>query len=277
LQSARTRWSKISAAPERRRRRNQARQWPAAGSELTGRPLSQDDLNREGFTLCDLDAASKDRLLSAWKVVKSQDPAAGGLVRTTGKEFFDEMLGDAQLASQSAFIDVALTEGVLRAVMTSMDMVPHLESIDIIASKPSQGLSASQLWHYDVNDARILKLFVYLEDCGPSNGPFTFIPADSSQAVASAAGHYITDEHIAGFVPRSRWRAVEGPAGTAFFIDTGRCYHFGSRCTLPRYVFIATYSSGLKFMRRSKIWGDLLGARAGQLSPLQRAVCGLER
>ena len=228
--------------------------------------------------MCGLDEASKARLLSDWAALKSLGPAADSRLKTTGKMFFEEMLGDAQLASHSAFIDVALTEGALRAVMASMDMVPHLESIDVLASMPTtDDLSASQLWHYDVNDERILKLFVYLEDCGAQNGPFTFIPGDASRAVAAAVGHYVTDEHIAGFVPRSRWRSVEGPAGTAFFIDTGRCYHFGSRCTLPRHVYIATYSSGLKFMRRARMWGDLLGARARELSPLQRAVCGLER
>jgi hypothetical protein len=279
LQRVRTRWSKFSAAPDRRRRHQRARQWPAAANvELTGRAHSQEELDREGFSLCGLDEATKSRVLGAWAALKSEGPAADSRLKTTGKIFFEEMLGEAQLARHNAFIDVALTEGVLRAVMASMDMVPHLESIDILASMPTgDHLSASQLWHYDVNDERILKLFIYLEDVGASNGPFTFIPADSSRAVASAVGHYVTDEHIGGYVPRSRWRSVEGPAGTAFFIDTGRCYHFGSRCTQPRYVYIATYSSGLKFMRRARMWGDLLGARARELSPLQVAVCGLDR
>jgi hypothetical protein len=278
LQQARTRWAKFSAAPERRRRQDRARQWPEVKIDLPGRAQSQEALDREGFSACRLDDAHKASLLGAWTSLKNEDRSTRNLVRTTGKKFFDEMLGDAQLAGFSAFIDVALTEGVLHSIMASMDMVPHLESIDIIASMPTgEKLSASQLWHYDVNDERILKLFVYLEDCGASNGPFTFIPADSSRAVASAVGHYVTDEHISGYVPRSNWRSVEGPAGTAFFIDTGRCYHFGSRCTQPRYVYIATYSSGLKFMRRSRMWGELMGERARGLTPLQLAVCGLER
>lgn len=187
------------------------------------------------------------------------------------------MLSEAELQAHPAFLAAAVDEGVLSSVMQAMGMLPHLESVDILASKSAgDTLSASQLWHYDVNDERIIKLFVYLEDCGPRNGPFTFIAADQSQRVAGAVGHYVSDDHIARHVPPAQWQTVEGPAGTAFLIDTGRCYHFGSRSELPRYAYIATYSSGLKFMKRARIWNDILGERSGTLSPLQRAACGLE-
>lgn len=47
-----------------------------------------------------------------------------------------------------------------------------------------------------------------------------------------------------------------------------------SRCEKPRVAMIATYSSGLKFMRRASLWGEILEAQP--LNPLQRAVCGIE-
>lgn len=277
IRLAQTRCARVLAAPDRRRRRVQA-------AELAG-PAPQRQLAREaaesvaaeGFSLYELDVQSKDRLLSDWRsllAARAQGTDAQ-VQRTTGKAFFEEMLSDADLQRFPAFVATALDERLLATVTHAIGMVPHLESIDILASKPTAGeLTASQLWHFDVNDERIVKLFVYLEDCGPVNGPFTFIPANDSQQVADAVGHYVHDDFIAKHVPRQRWQSVEGPAGTAFLIDTGRCYHFGSRCEAQRVAYVITYSSGLKFMKRSRSWDRLID-RGTRLSALQSAVCGV--
>jgi hypothetical protein len=231
-------------------------------------------LAKEGFSSCILPEKVRTDLLETWRVLagEADDP---GLARTTGKAFMNERLADKALKMHPALLAASLEPNVLSAVTEAMGMIPHLESIDVIESRPNtSGLSSSQLWHYDVNDARIIKLFVYLEDCGPENGPFTFVPADASQSVARRVGHYVDDKRLAEVVPENRWEKIEGAAGTAFLIDTGRCYHFGSRCEKPRVAMIATYSSGLKFMRRASLWGEILEAQP--LSPLQRAVCGIE-
>jgi hypothetical protein len=280
LRKAQTEWSKLAAAPDRRRRRRRAEQLRGTETPLAaGCADAPGDLAAQGFSRCRPDRALLDRLLEDWKGLKAHAnrAAARAQPRSTGKAFFEEMLSLSDLRAYPAFLETALDETVIASVMQAMGMVPHLESVDVLASRSvGTQLSASQLWHYDVNDVRIIKLFVYLEDCGPRNGPFTFIPAEPSQRVAGVAGHYVDDEAISLHVPRSEWRSVEGPAGTAFLIDTGRCYHFGSRSELTRVAYVATYSSGLKFMSRSRAWADVLGERADRLSPLQRAVCALE-
>jgi hypothetical protein len=272
--------AKFTAAPDRWRRRRWAQHWLAA---RTAKGESQDcveQLATEGFSHYQLQESTLRHLMQDWQALKelksgkSRDPKAP---KTTGKVFFEELLSEQDLAAFPGFLAAALDEEVLAAVLEAIGMAPHLESVDILASTPTgPKLTASQLWHYDVNDVRIIKLFVYLEDCTPRHGPFTFIPADRSQRVAHAVGHYVNDDHIAKHVPREQWRTVEGQAGTAFLIDTGRCYHFGSRCEAARYAYVATYSSGLKFMRRSKLWRKLLRDRTSQLSPLQQTVCGAE-
>jgi hypothetical protein len=281
LQQARTRLAKVSAAPDRRRRRQWAQEWIIAHGAAAGCAVSPDALAKEGFSQCQLDERMRNILLSDWSALKasrSQRAANSPGPKSTGKVFLEEVLSDDDLRSFPAFVATAIDERVLMSVMETLGMAPHLESVDVLASRHTgKELTASQLWHYDINDKRIMKLFVYLEDCWTSNGPFTFIPADRSQRVSNIVGHYVDDEHIAAHVPREQWRVVEGRAGTAFLIDTGRCYHFGSRSEQTRYAYVATYSSGLKFMRRSKMWRDVLGSRADGLSALQRAVCGLEQ
>lgn len=281
IRQVQTRWARLLAAPDRRRRHRWAQDWSAGHGSVTGSASAPDELAARGFSLCSLDSGTKDGLLADWHALKTVCATAGtgqATPRSTGKAFFEEMLSEEDLRTYPAFLMTALDEGVLASVMQAMGMVPHLESVDVLASTQTVAtLTASQLWHYDTNDERIVKLFVYLEDCDPRNGPFTFIPADRSQQVAGAVGHYVDDERISAHVPRTQWQVVEGAAGTAFLIDTGRCYHFGSRCEATRYAYIATYSSGLKFMKRSRLWHDILGPGLGDLSPLQRRVCATDR
>lgn len=276
LHLANTRWQRWAAGSERRRRR-QALQAYSPSITAGQAAIDPNGLARTGFSQARLDPVALQALLQAWAALDAAAERAGtrgAQKRNTGKAFFRERLDEEALARHPAFVDMALSLPVLASAAAAMGQVPHFESVDIIESIPGTGAAAaSQLWHYDVNDERIVKLFVYLEDCGPENGPFTFIEAGPSQRVTSAVGHYVPDEAISQHVPASQWRTVEGPAGTAFLIDTGRCYHFGSRCTSRRVAFIATYSSGLKFMPRSRLWPHLLHGRT--LDPLQRAVCGI--
>jgi hypothetical protein len=268
-------WQRWAAAPDRRRRRRQMSQLgetPASDEAA----LDPDALDSTGFSLARLDPGLMRDLLEAWQLrmaeVAGSDPTSGQ--RRTGKAFFREWLSDDALSRFPAFVAMALAQPVIASVARSMGQVPHLESIDVLESLPDTGAPvASQLWHYDVNDECIVKLFVYLEDCGRDNGPFTFIDAGPSQRFSSAVGHYVPDATIATHVPVEMWHSVEGPAGTGFLIDTGRCYHFGSRCSRRRVAYIATYSFGLKFMARARLWPGLLQGTA--LSPLQRAVCGM--
>ena len=275
LHLAKIHWQRWAAAPDRRRRRHQLfRLGAAPGSDEAA--LDPAALDTTGFSLARLDARLTRNLLEAWRLRVAEVDCSGLASdrRSTGKIFFREWLDDEALARHPAFLEMALATPVLSSIARTMRQVPHLESVDILESLPDTGAPvASQLWHYDVNDERIVKLFVYLEDCGPDNGPFTFIDATPSQRVSSAVGHYVPDARISAQVPVDMWRTVEGPTGTGFLIDTGRCYHFGSRCTRRRVAYIATYSSGLKFMPRARLWPGLLQGLA--LNPLQRAVCDM--
>ena len=276
---ARSHLRRLAASPERRRRRRWAIDIRSADPELfIPNPdvvRETERLDREGFSPCILPEEVRNELLDSWRALLSEHDTVSEIARTTGKAFMQERLSDNALKTYRGFVNASIEQNVLAAVTGAMGMIPHLESIDVIESNPSgRELSASQLWHYDINDQRIIKLFVYLEDCGPENGPFTFVPADSSQRVARNVGHYVDDDRLSKAVPESTWEKVEGTSGTAFLIDTGRCYHFGSRCQKPRVAMIATYSSGLKFMKRANTWGSIMDVSS--LSELQRAVCDLK-
>ena len=263
-----------AASPDRKRRRRAAASYlgDSAHDDAVGA------LRVDGFVPWSLSKASLRDLLSAYRQAKESRANGEGEVveRHTAKLFFGPDLSRKDLQTYPAFLDVALEHELLRVLTKTAGLVPHLEDVEVMVSNPVSGnLSASQLWHRDVNDKVILKLFIYLNDVGPENGPFTFMRATASSGIPSYGPHYKDDKTVLRFTGRDAWQRVEGPVGTSFLIDTHNCLHCGSRCQKPRTAYIATYSSGLKFMHRSREWRAILGERIGGLDDLQKRVLGL--
>jgi hypothetical protein len=78
-----------------------------------------------------------------------------------------------------------------------------------------------------------MKIFILCSEVTPANGPLTVMAAETSK-VARRKVHYkyglkVTDEQIAGAVGSVEQHAMTGPPGTACFVDTSRCFHYGSR------------------------------------------------
>jgi hypothetical protein len=260
-------------AGDRLRRRNRARlemrPITAAASESVA-------LAQLGCTPWQLDPEAVRELLQAWRDIESVP--AGRVERSTGKLFFKESLSLDDLKAKRIFVDIALDERLLHLIMAEIGLLPHLESVEVVVSHPTSGaLTASQLWHRDVNDRRLLKLFVYLEDVAQPQGPFTYVPVAASARVPRLRDHYLADAAITATVPASEWVSIRGTSGTSFVIDTGRCYHCGSRCSTRRVAYIATYSCGIKYMKYADRWAEILRDRVASLTPLQRAVCDLAR
>ncbi len=115
----------------------------------------------------------------------------------------------------------------------------------------------AQIPHRDRDDFRFCKLFVYLTDVGPEDGPHTYLPRSHSLAgmqelcnAHNVDSRLIPQAFDVNSRKQSNWTfenfreaMVEftGPAGTAFIVNTFG-YHFGK---VPRksarFVFQAVY------------------------------------
>ena len=95
---------------------------------------------------------------------------------------------------------------------------------------------AAQLFHFDFDAPPIwLKLFVYLTDIGPDDGPHVFVKGSHRPGIRAAAGlrargyERISDGDIEEAFGKDAVLTVTGSRGTVFFADT-RAFHKG---TLP--------------------------------------------
>lgn len=85
-------------------------------------------------------------------------------------------------------------------------------------------------WHLDAEDRRMLKIIVYLNDVGPGNGPFEYLPLSLSESARRRLRcrpgiTFLADEDISAVAPPPSWHQVTGPARTAVYADTGRLIH----------------------------------------------------
>lgn len=200
--------------------------------------------------------------------------ATQSLPQYRNKPFFSQLLSGKDQDLSSVFLRFALDEKILRTTARYFGVAPFLESVDLLYSKPAGGPpAASQQWHKDRTDRRIIKVFVYITDVSPRNGPLSLLPRAESSRVPEYLYHYVSDATMAKHVPLERMVALTGPAGTTIMIDSEACYHLGSRCEEPRLAYIAYYTSGFGYRHRETNW-NVTPEHASRLSPLQLYALG---
>jgi len=156
--------------------------------------------------------------------------------------FLRDLLEDSDVLAHPELVDFALSDPLLSMITGYLGVVPDLNRVDIIYSRPRANpdhFIKSQLFHQDPEGLQQMKVFLYLFDVEEPNGPFFFIPAAESERVVRAVRRQrprgerdetrFTDvevERAGGLKSAVR---VTGPAGTAVLVDTSRCLHAGSR------------------------------------------------
>jgi len=233
--------------------------------------LNLQTLRQNGYAMIDLPPADRASLLQS---AAEKYHAQQNFVQRGAKTFFSSLLTKPDLDIDGVYMRIALNETFLRTTAAYLGCAPFLEYAELLLSRPVEGVKSSQLWHKDRTDSHLLKIFVYCLDVTTENGPFSFISAPDSLRIPPLLPHYLSDERLNEFVPLSQTIQLTGNAGTSFFVDSGRCYHFGSRCVKPRLAFVVYYNTGFGYFPRESKWAVSESQKAA-LSPLQRFALGL--
>jgi len=202
---------------------------------------------------------------------------------TKGKQTVHRM---SDVGLDSPFMRLALHPDVIATATRYLGVIPILQFFNVYYSSASSGeLTRSQLYHSDSDDVEQVKLWVLCEEVTPETGPLTFLPPAESELVRQKTGYrydaVLTDEQVSEILGGLD-AAIQftGPAGTAGFIDTSRCLHFGSRFaepTMTRLIVMMHYVTPLSFILPTEYWTKAkyraLGATPG-LDDLSRMVLG---
>jgi hypothetical protein len=166
------------------------------------------------------------------------------------------------LTIDNPLIRFGLHPSILKAAGEYLGMLPILTGVYLLYS-PNKGAfkKSSQLFHLDMHDRRCMKIFVYINDVNENCGPLTAIPGNLSEKIEKKL-HYkdryvltsgdltsrVEDPTIEAIVPKDKFVTFTGKPGSALFVDTDRCFHYGSRmASKPRIALQYYYETPFGF------------------------------
>jgi hypothetical protein len=187
----------------------------------------------------------------------------------------------------SPWLRFALQRDVLSAVIAYLGVVPLLRYIDVWYSCHSASLGDSQFFHCDWGDLSQVKVYVHASNVGRTSGPLVVVGADKSREIREDLHYnYVTrgwvqDDEMDRHLGKEDVHELTGPSGTVDFVDTSRCFHYGSRVARdapPRVIAVFQFftPSAFKVPLDHRAASPFRHLAACDLSRLERLVLGLE-
>lgn len=210
-----------------------------------------EEFNRNGY--CRLDgivdpAILEEVALAAAKKYKFAERASKNQ-EAHRKDFWTRLLDEDKvngaLPTDNPFVAFALQPKILTFISKVCGELPFLDDVLLVLSRHTgKKLSLSQLWHYDYDDTRTIKLYIYLSDVKSiDDGPFTFLPAPVSKRLGRSLRSRRQDKEIISKVGDSEIVKLVSPRLSVFIVETSRCLHMGSRVEEghERLMYMASY------------------------------------
>jgi hypothetical protein len=233
----------------------------SAESEVTD--ILVTELSREGILQSDVDrmltadgvrhynSVRADLLTRAKEVDDSDAILNANKVDGKKKPYLVDMISrDAVHQADSSLIRLALDTKLLEVVAGYMGLCPRLSAIYGWLNVPTNDKpQASQMWHRDPEDLRLIKVFIYLNDVDDETGPFTYVPKTHAKGVlaATSVSHVdrkrILDEEMNQIFPEALHRVCTGSAGSVILADTVGFHRGGRPKSRNRLVLTFTYTS----------------------------------
>lgn len=161
-------------------------------------------------------------------------------------------------------LQLAMSPEILKPIAEYLGTFPILSSAAIWYSpNKNPEPKGSQLYHLDGEDIKQVKCFIPIEEITPDSGPLTILPASVSDDIynellsegkLNRRNTKIEDDIIYTKTTEDKSIKVTGKPGTVAFVDTCRCYHYGSRAAQrPRVLLHLHYYSA--FSKMMPLWG----------------------
>ncbi|MCA9779007.1 MAG: hypothetical protein KC800_19900 [Candidatus Eremiobacteraeota bacterium] len=163
------------------------------------------------------------------------------------RAFFRNIIQVRDLNRWPSFLNFITSSEALAPVCHYLGMIPALSKtlptgvrfvesgkhLDELSYLPPRD---SQVFHIDPYDHPMVYVIVLLRDCGAKSGPFTWLPDSVSQDASNRLNYWskgrpyrLEDEEIYSAADPEQTQRLIYPRGTVLYIDTSRCFHYGSR------------------------------------------------
>lgn len=233
------RW--LSDATYQRRRRQWESQLP---------PLDQVDatlVDRLNVDAIDVRAVDDYRIPGTSELKSALDRALLPLRERDSRGVSTLRPSQDEMVQDLALWHWGLQERLLDIVENYLGVPARYYGADVRREVADRAVSGVRQWHRDIEDRRMVKILVWLNNVDDQGGPFAYIPVEDSVIAARhlryVAG-FVSNARLHSVVPEDRVRTVTGPRWTALMADNTRLMH---RATPPtardRYSVTFTWSS----------------------------------
>jgi hypothetical protein len=148
------------------------------------------------------------------------------------KKFLFPILEGVEFCRHPALLRLMVSRPIVDAAAAYLGTVPKLTGARLCWSPENETARSSQLFHFDYEDLRQVKVFINIFETKEDQGPLTFLPANISEQVQKSIGRVlgrVQDERIYEGGGRNHELKLIGLPGSGAFLDTSRCLHYGSR------------------------------------------------
>jgi len=159
------------------------------------------------------------------------------------------------LPADDPWLRLGISDRVLDVVNSYFGLWSKLTYVDLWYTPPAQpGVErvSSQRWHRDYNDARLVKVFVYLTDVEEDTGPLEFVMGSTPNGEYGnvwpwrpvSNDLYPPQDEFDERIPKSAQVALTAPEGSMIFCNTSGFHRGGyATGTRPRVMAVYNYSS----------------------------------
>ncbi|MDJ0596863.1 MAG: response regulator [Pleurocapsa sp. MO_226.B13] len=155
-----------------------------------------------------------------------------------------------------------LEERLLNIVENYIGLPLLFHGVDLRRDSADAPLTDARHWHRDIDDERMVKVIVYLNNVGKTGGPYEYIPRTFTQHLTDALNYksgFVSDEAISAIIPPEQWQTCAAKAGTIIITDPCNVFHRAKPAKRNRYSITFGYTSRIPKLFLSEF----------QLSPIE--------
>ncbi|NJL64997.1 MAG: 2OG-Fe(II) oxygenase [Methylacidiphilales bacterium] len=244
--------------------------------------LSPEDFNlvetvrREGVVVTSLDALSIPSSKKMFEVSQNLMPQIPRSIPGTKNEYVVHASPQQMMENSEIFL-WGLEQRILNIAETYFGLPVAFHGAYFRRDIANNIEEMSRLWHIDIEDLRVLKVIIYLQDVNEENGPFEYIPLSLSKEIAKKLKYrhgYIKNQRMEQALSNSHYQSCTGKAGTVVLAATGSVFHRGKiPVSSDRFALFFDYTSRLpklSFLNQYSMSPENLHLLSSKVSESQR-------
>lgn len=135
---------------------------------------------------------------------------------------------------------------MVQALATYFEGRPKLWNLQFNYSRPREGMTDSQFWHFNYGDKKQMHIMHYVSDVDMKSGPFTYLKRQSSDKVKRSPLwiERMTDKDLKTRfdIRPDSFNKLTGKKGETYVVDPGKLMHQGARCETDRIVLFISFT-----------------------------------